>query len=206
MEAPEARDDPAWAAPATTEPPGQGAAAAEGSSATCGARRYRGLTGYGLFPILVIMSFDLATHIRQLREELGWTQEDLAKRAHIDQGDLSRIERGGTDPRWSTVNRIINALGETFSLTSAPTTIRPALTAETRGDRSKDCEVGCSEPSTTRRGGPSHQAVTFLRPALHADREELARFESRVPGAPVRDRRPGVRSRCHELARGSRGR
>ena len=78
------------------------------------------------------MSFDLATHIRQLREELGWTQEDLAKRAHIDQGDLSRIERGGIDPRWSTVNRIINALGETFSLTSAPTTIRPALTAETR--------------------------------------------------------------------------
>jgi len=30
------------------------------------------------------MAFDLATHIRQLREELGWTQEDLAKRARID--------------------------------------------------------------------------------------------------------------------------
>lgn len=78
------------------------------------------------------MGFDLATHIRQLREELGWTQEDLAKRARIDQGDLSRIERGATDPRWSTVNRIINALGESFSLTAAPTTMRPALTAETR--------------------------------------------------------------------------
>jgi predicted transcriptional regulator len=64
------------------------------------------------------MTFDLATHIRQLREELGWTQ-DLAKGARINQGDLSRIERGGIDPRWSTVNRIINALGETFSLTSA---------------------------------------------------------------------------------------
>jgi predicted transcriptional regulator len=86
----------------------------------------------GYSPYSVNMSFDLATHIRQLREELGWTQEDLAKRAHIDQGDLSRIERGGIDPRWSTVNRIINALGETFSLTSAPTTVRPALTAETR--------------------------------------------------------------------------
>jgi predicted transcriptional regulator len=78
------------------------------------------------------MSFDLAAHIRQLREELGWTQEDLAKRAHIDQADLSRIERGGIDPRWSTVNKIINALGETFELTTAPTTLRPALTAETR--------------------------------------------------------------------------
>ena len=86
----------------------------------------------GYSPYCLDMSFDLATHIRQLREELGWTQEDLAKRAHIDQADLSRIERGGIDPRWSTVNRIINALGETFALTSAPTTIRPALTAETR--------------------------------------------------------------------------
>lgn len=86
----------------------------------------------GYSPYTVGVSFDLATHIRQLREELGWTQEDLAARAHIDQGDLSRIERGATDPRWSTVNRIISALGETLSTTAAPTTIRPALTAETR--------------------------------------------------------------------------
>jgi predicted transcriptional regulator len=78
------------------------------------------------------MSFDLATHIRRLREELGWTQEELARRAHIDQADLSRIERGATDPRWSTVNRIINALGETFELSAAPTTLRPALSADTR--------------------------------------------------------------------------
>ena len=78
------------------------------------------------------MAFDLATHIRQLREELGWTQEDLAKRARIDQGDLSRIERGAVDRRWSTVNRIIDAFGESFSLMTAPTTLRPALTAETR--------------------------------------------------------------------------
>jgi predicted transcriptional regulator len=78
------------------------------------------------------MAFDLATHIRQLREELGWTQEDLAKRARIDQADLSRIERGGTDPRWSTVNRIINALGEILEPAAAPTTTRPPLTAETR--------------------------------------------------------------------------
>lgn len=78
------------------------------------------------------MAFDLGTHIRHLREELGWTQEDLAKRARVDQADLSRIERGGTDPRWSTVNRIIDALGETLEPSVAPTTTRPALTAETR--------------------------------------------------------------------------
>ena len=114
------------------------------------------------------MSFDLGTHIRQLREELGWTQEDLAKRANIDQGDLSRLERGGIDPRWSTVNRIINALGETFSLTTAPTTRRSPLTAETRGSPTNNA-VGCGEASSARRGNRSHQAVTFVRPALRAD-------------------------------------
>jgi transcriptional regulator with XRE-family HTH domain len=110
--------------------------------------RAGGLTQYGLFPILFEMSFDPATHIRQLREELGWTQEDLAKRARIDQGDLSRIERGGIDPRWSTVNRIINALGETFSLTSAPTTIRRALTAETRENIRKTARSGAAKRRT----------------------------------------------------------
>jgi predicted transcriptional regulator len=80
------------------------------------------------------MAFDLAAHIRQLRDELGWTQQELARRAHIDQGDLSRIESGSTDPRWSTVNRIINALGETLHADAAPTTLRPALTAETRAE------------------------------------------------------------------------
>src|SRR5882724_1282751 len=111
-------------------------------------RARRDLTDYGLFPILPDMSFDLATHIRELREELGWTQEDLAKRAHIDQGDLSRIERGGIDPRWSTVNRVINALGETFSLTSAPTTIRPALTAETRESVRRTTRSGAAKRRT----------------------------------------------------------
>jgi predicted transcriptional regulator len=80
------------------------------------------------------MTFDLAAHIRQLRSELGWTQEDLAKRARIDQAEVSRIETGGLDPRWSTVNKIINALGETFELNATPTTIRPALSAESRAE------------------------------------------------------------------------
>lgn len=119
-----------------------------GRAGTANDEHAEGLTEYGLFPILSDMSFDLATHIRQLREELGWTQEDLAKRAHIDQGDLSRIERGGTDPRWSTVNRIISALGESFTLTSAPTTIRPALTAETRENIRKTARPGAAKRRT----------------------------------------------------------
>lgn len=100
--------------------------------APCRAPDLSALILWGIPHTSLGVAFDLATHIRQLREELGWTQEDVATRAHIDQADLSRIERGGTDPRWSTVNRIINALGESHELAAAPTTIRPALTAETR--------------------------------------------------------------------------
>lgn len=80
-----------------------------------------------------LMAFDLAAHIRRTREELGWSQTELAKRAQIDQADLSRIESGGTDPRWSTVNRISTALGEAI-VVERPTTLRRSLSPESRAE------------------------------------------------------------------------
>jgi hypothetical protein len=46
------------------------------------------------------------------------------------------------------VNKIINALGETFSLTSAPTTLRPALTAEMRESIRKIARSAASKSRT----------------------------------------------------------
>lgn len=77
------------------------------------------------------MPFDLGQHIRQTRMTLDWSQTDLAARAGIDQGDLSRIERGDTDPRWSTVERISAALGEAIVVEQPSTTARP-LSADSR--------------------------------------------------------------------------
>ncbi len=53
----------------------------------------------------------LATAIRQLREDRGITQEDLAHEAGITTGTLSKIERGLANPSWTTVERIAGALG-----------------------------------------------------------------------------------------------
>ena len=55
--------------------------------------------------------------IRERRTALGWTQADLAYRADVAQADISRIENGRLDARWSTIQRISEAL---VSSTDAP--------------------------------------------------------------------------------------
>lgn len=45
-----------------------------------------------------------------LRERHGLTQAELAERCGIDQGDISRIERGSTSPTARTLQRIAAAL------------------------------------------------------------------------------------------------
>jgi len=48
--------------------------------------------------------------IRERRTQLGWTQAELAQRADVAQADISRIENGRLDARWSTIHRISEAL------------------------------------------------------------------------------------------------
>ena len=50
--------------------------------------------------------------IRECRIDLGWTQAFLSERTGIPQADISRIENGHLDPRWSTIQRISAALAE----------------------------------------------------------------------------------------------
>jgi transcriptional regulator with XRE-family HTH domain len=49
--------------------------------------------------------------LRNLREDRGESQEALAYRAGITVGSLARIEQGKTNPGWSTVRDIAEALG-----------------------------------------------------------------------------------------------
>jgi transcriptional regulator with XRE-family HTH domain len=55
----------------------------------------------------------IGERIRTLRKSAGLTQTELAIRAGLPRPNLSRIERGATDPRWSTVARIMTALRRT---------------------------------------------------------------------------------------------
>lgn len=52
----------------------------------------------------------LATVLRRLRRERGLTQEMLAFKAHVTISALSRIERGLSNPVWTTVVRLADAL------------------------------------------------------------------------------------------------
>ena len=57
-----------------------------------------------------VEAYDIAMQIVALREDHGMTQAQLAELSGVDQGDLSRIERGATSPTARTLARIAEAL------------------------------------------------------------------------------------------------
>jgi DNA-binding XRE family transcriptional regulator len=55
-------------------------------------------------------AYFLAVQIIELREKRGLTQAQLARLSGIDQGDISRIERGSATPNEKTLIRLADAL------------------------------------------------------------------------------------------------
>lgn len=56
-------------------------------------------------------AYKIAMQVVELRLGHGLTQAELAERGGIDQADISRIERGATDPPVLTLQRLAGALG-----------------------------------------------------------------------------------------------
>lgn len=52
----------------------------------------------------------LGRRLRKLREEKGWTQEELADRSGLTSVQVSRVERGVREIRLTTLLRLIAAL------------------------------------------------------------------------------------------------
>ena len=61
-------------------------------------------------------AYDIAMQVVELRERLGLTQAELAEKCGVDQGDISRIERGSVSPTARTLQRIAEALGARVEL------------------------------------------------------------------------------------------
>jgi ribosome-binding protein aMBF1 (putative translation factor) len=81
------------------------------------ARRDARLTPAGREQVKVFeQAYDLAAQVMELRDKHGLTQAELAKRCGVDQGDISRIERGETSPTTRTLQRIADALGADLRL------------------------------------------------------------------------------------------
>ena len=58
---------------------------------------------------------DLAAVLRTLREKQGLTQEELGARAGLHPVHISMIESGKRVPRIGTFDRILSAVGTTWS-------------------------------------------------------------------------------------------
>jgi DNA-binding XRE family transcriptional regulator len=56
-------------------------------------------------------NFRIGFLLRQVREELGMTQEEVAKKLRTTKSAISRIENHAEDIRLSTLNRYAEALG-----------------------------------------------------------------------------------------------
>ena len=53
---------------------------------------------------------NLGKNLRDARERLGITQEEVAARSGVQAGEISRIERGKRDPQVSTLEKIAAAV------------------------------------------------------------------------------------------------
>jgi transcriptional regulator with XRE-family HTH domain len=50
--------------------------------------------------------------IREQREALGWSQDDLAFRSHVSPRLIGRYERGEGEPNQTNLDKITDALGK----------------------------------------------------------------------------------------------
>lgn len=53
---------------------------------------------------------DFGKNLRAARKKLDLTQEEVAQRSGVEQGEVSRIERGIRDPQISTVEKLAAAV------------------------------------------------------------------------------------------------
>ena len=79
------------------------------------------------------LRFELGKVVRERREELGWTQTELGRRAGMRQPAIARFEAGGTVPTIPLLERLAEALGLRLVVEMPPAA--NAGTAHNSGDR-----------------------------------------------------------------------
>jgi len=115
----------------------------------------------------------LGTRLRSLREIRGLTLLEVERRSGVAQPNLSRIESGGSDPRWSTIERILDALQcdvSALSSAAAPSSVVPLAAVE------QDARKGLETLASLGRRGSDPQARLRRKATLGED----VRDESRI--------------------------
>ena len=88
------------------------------------------------------LRYELAEAVRLRREELGWSQRQLAERAGMSQPGVARFEAGGTTPTLPLLERLAEALGLTLTVSLSPQQRRSALSLTTRPRSSRQRHAG----------------------------------------------------------------
>jgi transcriptional regulator with XRE-family HTH domain len=55
------------------------------------------------------LAFELGQAVRELREQRGWSQSQLARKAGMTQSAVARFEAGGTVPTLAVLERLAHA-------------------------------------------------------------------------------------------------
>lgn len=55
--------------------------------------------------------FALINSLLTMRQKAGLTQEELAKRMGTQKGNISRLEKGSSNPSWKTLEKYAHACG-----------------------------------------------------------------------------------------------
>lgn len=67
--------------------------------------------------------------LKALRAQQGLSQYDMAERMSSSQGQFSRLEKGGTDTKLSTIDKWADALGYEVKFVFVPKTDDPLMNA-----------------------------------------------------------------------------
>jgi XRE family transcriptional regulator, regulator of sulfur utilization len=54
--------------------------------------------------------YDVGKNLRAARKKLGLSQSEVSQRSGVEQGEVSRIERGIRDPQVSTLKKLAAAV------------------------------------------------------------------------------------------------
>jgi ribosome-binding protein aMBF1 (putative translation factor) len=65
------------------------------------------------------LAYELGKRVREMREQRGWTQGQLATAAGMTQSAVARFEAGGTVPTIPVLDRVAQALGAKLVVTLA---------------------------------------------------------------------------------------
>jgi len=106
----------------------------------------------------------LAARLAGLRQERGWSLDELGERSGISRATLSRLERGETSPTASLLGRLCTAFGRTMSrLLSEVETDPPHLVR-------RDAQIVWTDPETGfRRRSVSPPAIGFAAELISGD-------------------------------------